>query len=262
MTPRDASNYPLLSADLEWTEARLKEKDIEVIKEIVAGHPAEKILEFADRDQPDLIVMGAKGRRHTLEILLGGIAQQVAEHADWPVLVVRTPYHGIRRILLAIDGSAQSQKAVEYLTGGGELTRLPLPRGVEIEFIHVLPPLLTERYAHTIPMMPEVPPPPPDQEFSEEARRQADKEECDGQDLLTRTIEAFRDAGLEAKGVLRRGDAATEIINYTKEQPVDLIISGSRGWSAIKTWKMGSVSRKLIHYGPCSVLVVKGPHQA
>jgi nucleotide-binding universal stress UspA family protein len=58
--------------------------------------------------------------------------------------------------------------------------------------------------------------------------------------------------------VLRRGDAATEILAYAQEQKVDLIVAGSRGLSGVSGWWLGSVSRKLVHYAPCSVLIVRG----
>jgi nucleotide-binding universal stress UspA family protein len=40
---------------------------------------------------------------------------------------------------------------------------------------------------------------------------------------------------------------------------VDLLVTGSRGHSPIRSWMMGSVSRKLVHYSGCSVLVVRQP---
>jgi nucleotide-binding universal stress UspA family protein len=61
--------------------------------------------------------------------------------------------------------------------------------------------------------------------------------------------------------VLVRGDAATEIIGYADKENIDLIIAGARGLSSIQGWLMGSVSRKLVHYSNCSVLIVKQPEE-
>jgi nucleotide-binding universal stress UspA family protein len=63
-------------------------------------------------------------------------------------------------------------------------------------------------------------------------------------------------AGVDAASVLRRGDAATEILEYARSQQIDLIIVGSRGLGGMRGWLQGSVSRKLLHYANCSVLVV------
>ncbi len=56
---------------------------------------------------------------------------------------------------------------------------------------------------------------------------------------------------------LKRGDAASEIMEVVKEKNIDLVVTGSRGHSPIREWMMGSVSRKLVHYSGCSVLVVR-----
>ena len=36
-----------------------------------------------------------------------------------------------------------------------------------------------------------------------------------------------------------------------------MVVCGSRGLSAVSGWLLGSVSRKLVHYAGCSVLIVK-----
>jgi nucleotide-binding universal stress UspA family protein len=195
-------------------------------------------------------VLGAKGLRATLGILLGGVAQQVVEYAHCPVLVVRAPYQGLRRILVVTDGSAHSQYAARYLG------KFPLPDEADVRVMHIMPPLqpplAMEPYLggwHTIYM------PLP---LNDETALQA-KQERQGQALLDRTCELLRRNGIESIPVLRRGDAATEIIDYVKANQIDLIVVGSRGWSQFKDWWMGSVSRKLVHYSNCSVLVVKAP---
>jgi nucleotide-binding universal stress UspA family protein len=62
---------------------------------------------------------------------------------------------------------------------------------------------------------------------------------------------------LKLKTVLKSGDAATEIIEYVKKNKIDLIVAGSRGLSRVRSWLLGSVSRKLVHYSGCSVLTVR-----
>ena len=116
-------------------EEKLRERGVQAHSELLAGHPSEIIHQMADEQHPHLIVLGAKGRRATAGIQLGGVAQQVVEYSNSPVLVVRSPYQGLERILLVIDGSLASQCSVEYIA------RLPLPEASAIEIVHVLPPL-------------------------------------------------------------------------------------------------------------------------
>jgi nucleotide-binding universal stress UspA family protein len=90
-----------------------------------------------------------------------------------------------------------------------------------------------------------------------------EEEQAAGQAMVDKLVLRLEMSGIPATGVLLRGDAATEIIEYAKAQQIDLVVAGSRGLSAVKGWWLGSVSRKLVHYAGCSVLVVKGlPHCA
>jgi nucleotide-binding universal stress UspA family protein len=80
-----------------------------------------------------------------------------------------------------------------------------------------------------------------------------------GHALLKRTCDLLQRHGISSTPVLKQGDAATEIMDYVKANKIDLIVAGSRGRGQFASWWMGSVSRKLVHYSNCSVLVVRGP---
>ena len=62
---------------------------------IVSGLTAKQIVEFADENAIDLIVMGTHGRRGVAHLLLGSVAEHVVRTAACPVLTVRGP--GTRR---------------------------------------------------------------------------------------------------------------------------------------------------------------------
>jgi len=47
------------------------------------------------------------------------------------------------------------------------------------------------------------------------------------------------------------------IVEAAAEVDADLIIVGSRGMNAVQRWLLGSVSSKVVHHAPCSVLVVR-----
>lgn len=257
LVPRHAAeHYSILENVLNRTQGVIEEKGYRADTELLTGYPAEMLVDYADQHRPDLIVIGAKGLRGTIGILLGGVAQQVVEYASAPVLVVRTPYTGLRRALLVIDKSAYSQEAISYLL------RMPLPDGVELQVMHVLPPLVSpilDSYAWPSEAAMPLPPPDLEEEISRYQAEQAETEKHEGQGLLDRAIDMLAEGGLQATGKLVRGDAATEILNHAKERSVDLIIAGSRGLSRMQGLLLGSVSRKLVHYAHCSVTIVKGP---
>jgi nucleotide-binding universal stress UspA family protein len=253
LLPREAANYTGRVAALEKAKAALEENELDVDIQLLVGYPSEALNNYAAESPPDLFVLGAKGLRSTLSILLGGVAQQLVEYASWPVMIVRAPLNGLKHILLATDGSPYSKCAIEYLK------HFPIPGGVRLTIMHVMPPLyppevLGQRY----PAMPEslIPYPVGEQEFS--FAREA-QEENDGQELVKQAAAAFTRQDVEVESCLRRGDAATELIDFIKEHQVDLVVTGSRGISGVKGFLLGSVSRKLVHYSGCSVLVVKSP---
>jgi len=246
--PSQIDALPSLQSALGVTKSRLLRTGLMVESELLLGSPAEKIIEIAEERKPDLIVLGAKGLRATLGILLGGVAQQVVEYSHCPTLVVRAPYLGLHRILLVVDGSPASQQAVRYLV------KFPLPDKVDVRIMHVLPPA-----QQPLGMEPRLDGWRYQQIIDEANAALMERQEKKGKALLDRTRKLLQQKGIEAVPVLSRGDAATEIIDYVKTNKVDLIVAGSRGLSQFKGWWMGSVSRKLVHYSNCSVLIVKGP---
>jgi nucleotide-binding universal stress UspA family protein len=56
---------------------------------IVAGHPAEVIVDYAQRYGVDLIAMGHRGLSGLRRFLVGSVADRVVDHAPCMVLVVR-----------------------------------------------------------------------------------------------------------------------------------------------------------------------------
>jgi len=250
--PSQASMASQMERNLKRTEEQILEGGINVESNLVLGNPAEKIVETADVMKPDLIVIGAKGLRATLGILLGGVAQQVVEYGSSPVLVVRAPYHSLSRILLVADGSPNGEHAARFLS------KFPLPEQVEVDVMHTLTPMpypvVMESYFGGrdtyVPL-----------HSAEEERALAAKQEREGEALLEQISKLLLNEGVESSSVLVRGDAATEIIEYSDKEYVDLIVAGSRGLSSFQGWLMGSVSRKLVHYSNCSVLIVKEPEE-
>ena len=255
-TPLMAGDLEPFRDSLESAACFLEDNGFEVATEFIMGYPAEKIIEYSDRIKADLVILGAKGLRSALGILLGGVAQQVVEYCSCPVLVVRAPYTGMHRILLISDGSEHSQSATKYLG------RFPNATQCEVYALHILPPLplmpSPGLYARSFPVAPEVLPVYPS-EPSEEEKNWIREEEQQGQKILDDSVRWLKTAGIEALPVLLRGDAAREIMTYAESSKADLIVCGSRGLSQFRGWLLGSVSRKLVHYSNCSILVVKKP---
>jgi nucleotide-binding universal stress UspA family protein len=250
---RNASDHYIYMAPLKQAQKILEAKGYQVVIDQILGYPAEVITNYAESHSVDLIVLGAKGLRATLGILLGGVAQQVVEYASCPVLVVRSPYQGIKRVLLATDGSDCSRLAALFLAN------FPFPKETHIDITYVLPPAAILKPDVLIRTW-EI----PEEMISDystlqekELQETNQEEEEEGEKYLQQTVQLLNAHGRQSTSVLLRGDAATEIIEYAKKTSIDMIIAGSRGLSEMQSWLLGSVSRKLVHYAPCSVLLVK-----
>jgi nucleotide-binding universal stress UspA family protein len=63
-------------------------------------------------------------------------------------------------------------------------------------------------------------------------------------------------ARVEGSAIL--GHPAQEIIALASGSGVSLVVVGARGHGAVKRLVLGSVSERVLHHAPCSVLVVKG----
>lgn len=150
------------------------------------------------------------------------------------------------KILLATDGSDGARAAVDFIR------RFPFPRNSEVTVLTVLDESLfpdkgTAQFDEEERQLLE--------ESEREIRREAEK-------LLGIETARLRDAGWSSSTALRIGHAADEIVKTAEEQQSDLIVVGSHGQGSIRSFLMGSASNSLLHYAPCSVLIVKHPELA
>lgn len=148
-----------------------------------------------------------------------------------------------RRIVLAVDGSAPSERAVEVCAD------LAAALGAEVTVIHVLvdpvmvvPPVAPTEAMVTPPLL------------TEEALREA---EAAAQEILGRALSALRAKGVAAAARRARGPVGQRVVEAAKEVGADLIVLGSRGHGRLEELLLGSVSDAVARHAPCSVLIVR-----
>ena len=64
-------------------------KSVEVETHVREGQPAEVIIDVANQEQADLIVVGSRGLTGIKRYLLGSVSSKVSEHAPCSVMIVR-----------------------------------------------------------------------------------------------------------------------------------------------------------------------------
>ncbi len=62
--------------------------------------------------------------------------------------------------------------------------------------------------------------------------------------------------GVDFQVEMRIGDAARTILDFARDEGVDLIILGRQGRGALTQWLLGNVAGKIAHRSLCPVLVV------
>lgn len=62
---------------------------LETVTAVEQGNPDEQILEYADAEDVDVIVMGSHGRRGLDRFLLGSVTEKVIRQSDCSVLVTK-----------------------------------------------------------------------------------------------------------------------------------------------------------------------------
>jgi nucleotide-binding universal stress UspA family protein len=136
-----------------------------------------------------------------------------------------------QRILLAYDGSAPAHKAFE--------------RCLE----------MSQRNAAQLAIVAVVRP----GELAEEVETEAviDNARVRLQSELARLQQVAQAAQVRAAVHVRVGRLAEQILAAATECDADLIVIGHRGRGLLERWLMGSVSRVLITYARCAVLVVR-----
>jgi nucleotide-binding universal stress UspA family protein len=76
-------------------------------------------------------------------------------------------------------------------------------------------------------------------------------------DVLARDERRFEEAGFSVQTYAREGDPADTIIEVAGEADAGLIAVGARGNTRLRRFMLGSVSSKLAHHTPTSLLIVR-----
>jgi nucleotide-binding universal stress UspA family protein len=136
----------------------------------------------------------------------------------------------ISKILVAVDGSKNADKAFEYACD------LAKKAGASLLILHVSEELGTVGYSIN-------------KEIELENREMLQKYQSRAKRVLMQT---YVDV-LESKA----NDVAEEVLQTADKENIDTIVVGSRGISQAKKFLLGSVSYKVSHYATRPVVIVR-----
>lgn len=70
-------------------EKMAKEAGISYMINILTGEPGPTIVEYANKHQADMLILGSRGLNTLQEFVLGSVSHKVAKRAKCPVLIVK-----------------------------------------------------------------------------------------------------------------------------------------------------------------------------
>jgi nucleotide-binding universal stress UspA family protein len=79
----------------------------------------------------------------------------------------------------------------------------------------------------------------------------------ESESILKKSIDIGEKKGVRIESKLRKGDAASNILNYSKKEDYDTIIMGRRGTGKLRQLVLGSTSTKVLNHSDCTVVIVK-----
>lgn len=73
----------------------------------------------------------------------------------------------------------------------------------------------------------------------------------------SKVLQFLKNENINYKTTILRGDPGPELVKYANEQPIDLVVIGSRGLNPFQEMVLGSVSHKVMKRVNCPALLVK-----
>ena len=137
----------------------------------------------------------------------------------------------MKKILVPVDGSEYSLRALERAKGLGEFYKAEIT-------------LLTVIYSGHF-------------NYFESQKEVLESEEKISQGRLLEASKVLEDYPYGYKTVAKLGDTSNEIITMAEEEDFDLIVIGSRGHGTFARALLGSVSQKVVSHANTTVMVVR-----
>lgn len=228
-----------------------REQEIEITTDILSGHVAQALLEYARKHEISMIVAGTRGQGTLSQLLLGSVTHGLVSMASIPVLVVKkyqvvqytdeTPdVKHVCKILVAYDGYPQSQAALNWAI---EIAKLICAQVIAVKVFEPFQVGLAYSMAET----------------GNAARTAAQLREM--QELNAQTMEEAKkigkQQGMEIDTQIINGSVLEALLEFAEKNRIGMIAVGAQGRGILDKLPIGSVPHGLISISPIPVLVVK-----
>lgn len=219
---------------LDFAEITAQKRTLKARGKVVYGGPAEKILQYTQQNNVNLIIMATHGHGGLRRWWLGSVFEKVISQCTVPVLVIHSKHvkeidrdrrATFKRILAPLDGSETGESALH------DAVAVALKTGASMVLLHVIP----EPHVIEARML--------GPEFASFVKAMHDA----GEKYLGRVHSRLSEKGIDTTIRIVSGDPAQQIINVATHEKVDLIAMSTHGRSGIARFVMGSVADKILH---------------
>ena len=203
------------------------------VGEVIAGRPASVMVHLSE--DAEMVVVGSHGSGGLTGFLLGSVSRQIATHASCPTVVMRPVAADAADMVVGVDGSEHSLKALRWAFEQASFTGLSL---------HVL-------HSWEIPptwSMVEVPSYEPEVLI----RDYGNAELRDTSEAMAGFRDDFPD--VKVRQEVMKGSPVKALVKASEH--AQLVVVGSRGLGGFRGLLLGSVSHAVVHKAACPVAVV------
>ncbi|PHQ33894.1 universal stress protein [Rhodopirellula bahusiensis] len=209
---------------------------------VAQGHPGRELLQLAETQGADWIVLGSVGHSAIARIMLGSTSDYVANRASCTCLIHRSPETPpdatesvFTRVVVAISNAASDASLPEWIE------TLRLQPGCEVHLLHVME-THPEYELHLLKKI---------SAYMEEVRSAAWK-------LMESTRPKLESLGIHVRPMLvESAHIGQTIVDYADSHDCDLIIVGDQDDTMIERVMLGSVSRFVVRHASQSVLIAR-----
>lgn len=206
---------------------------LDVEFEVVETDPGDAVLQTAEKRSVGLIVMGTHGLTGVRRMLLGSVAESVIHNARVPVFTIRQKVHDfidetdtevlphIERVLCACEIGKDDRATLGYAVS------------------------ISERFNAGLTVL-----------YTDESRDAKDPSLV--RERLCSWISERSETQCDLEPVVRRGNAADQIISYAKEEKIDLVVIGAHNRPFHGAMILGRTTDLVVRHAPAPVLVVPG----
>jgi nucleotide-binding universal stress UspA family protein len=238
------------TAYMESLMERLEPAGIEIRPALLRGRVAPALEQYVEEKEIGLVVMTTHGRGGLQRAWLGSTADSLIRHSMIPILLVRPSAEtreigpesgmGIRRVLVALDGSETSEIALR------DALELGITDGAELVLLHVLQPPV----AAASPYLPHT--------------IQLTHDEMEARKAF---MQRYLDRLAEQSWLKDRATRTRVVVDYhpapatleaAEQLDADLVVLGTHGRGGLRRMILGSVADKVIRGTHRPVLVHRG----